>query len=355
MNLKNLFVTLVALFLMAPACFGVPDSVCEKNGRLLAITGSYDGIARIWDVKAKECVGVLEGHAKGSCGCINSSSFSRDGRQAITASYDKTVKIWDLETCKCTKTLVGHLQAVNSAFLSPDNTCAITASSDGTVKIWDTETCKCVKTLKRGSSGSFQLKPFFSPNTTMVATVDGVIARIWDISDIKNVYEKQTLHCGYYILAVSFSPCGKKVIIGTCGSAKIWNFETEDLTGDLLHWDQGSVDSASFSTDGKHAIITIDDFAKVWDLERGCFVGSLVGHKNIIEFGTFSQDGKYAITASSDKTAKIWDTSKLWDDSTYECIATIEHEEWVGSADLCFSSVESGMREDILELSDFDL
>lgn len=48
---------------------------------------------------------------------------------------------------------------------------------------------------------------------------------------------------------------------------------------------------------------------KVWDVARGQFLTSLEGHTDGVYSASFSPDGMRIVTASGDKTAKIWDVS----------------------------------------------
>ncbi|HEY9674743.1 MAG TPA: CHAT domain-containing protein [Waterburya sp.] len=72
---------------------------------------------------------------------------------------------------------------------------------------------------------------------------------------------------------------------------------------------QGSVNSASFSPDGK-LIVTAgtDGTARVWD-SSGKQLVELRGHSASVRSANFSPDGKRIVTASFDGTARVWDLS----------------------------------------------
>ncbi|MGI2909190.1 AAA-like domain-containing protein, partial [Tolypothrix sp. VBCCA 56010] len=78
--------------------------------------------------------------------------------------------------------------------------------------------------------------------------------------------------------------------------------ERNQLTG---HQEQ--VISASFSPDRKRILTASDDkTAKVWDL-NGKLIATLTGHQSYVNSASFSPDGKRIVTASYDNTAKVWD------------------------------------------------
>jgi WD40 repeat protein len=75
-----------------------------------------------------------------------------------------------------------------------------------------------------------------------------------------------------------------------------------------LEGHQAGVNSASFSPDGKRIVTASNDkTAKVWDVSGRILVE--LKHQNVVNSASFSPDGKRIVTASNDKTAKVWDIS----------------------------------------------
>ncbi len=66
--------------------------------------------------------------------------------------------------------------------------------------------------------------------------------------------------------------------------------------------------SASFSPDGSRIVTaSYDKTAKVWDAKSGAEILTLKGHTDYVHSASFSPDGSRIVTASGDKTAKVWD------------------------------------------------
>ena len=66
--------------------------------------------------------------------------------------------------------------------------------------------------------------------------------------------------------------------------------------------------SAAFSPDGKRIVTaSFDKTARIWDAASGKPIGEpLTGHADVVRSAAFSPDGGRIVTASYDKTARIW-------------------------------------------------
>ena len=78
----------------------------------------------------------------------------------------------------------------------------------------------------------------------------------------------------------------------------------------ILRGHHGRVNSAAFSPDGTHVVTASNDkTARIWDAATGKAVAVLSGHNDRLESAAFSPDGARVITASADMTARLWDTA----------------------------------------------
>jgi energy-coupling factor transporter ATP-binding protein EcfA2 len=73
---------------------------------------------------------------------------------------------------------------------------------------------------------------------------------------------------------------------------------------------EGRVYSAAFSPDGSRIVTASEDkTARIWDAASGNEIAVLRGHGNWVRSAAFSPDGSRIVAASDDLTARIWDAA----------------------------------------------
>jgi hypothetical protein len=66
--------------------------------------------------------------------------------------------------------------------------------------------------------------------------------------------------------------------------------------------------SAAYSPDGTRIVTASEDkTARIWDANTGAQLAVLLGHRNGLYFAAYSPDGTRIVSASADTTARIWD------------------------------------------------
>ncbi|GAB2289770.1 hypothetical protein Dimus_024077 [Dionaea muscipula] len=212
----------------------VQDVVLSSDGQF-ALSGSWDGELRLWDLAAGTTARRFVGHTKD----VLSVAFSIDNRQIVSASRDRTIRLWNtLGECKfIIQDNDAHTDWVSCVRFSPNTLqpTIVSSSWDKTVKIWNLTNCKLRSTLA-GHTGYVNTVAV-SPDGSLCASggKDGVIL-LWDLAEGKMLY---SLDASTIIHALCFSPNRYWLCAATENGIKIWDLESkkivEDMKVDLKH------------------------------------------------------------------------------------------------------------------------
>mmetsp|Transcript_82053 Transcript_82053/g.227534 ORF Transcript_82053/g.227534 Transcript_82053/m.227534 type:complete len:164 (+) Transcript_82053:69-560(+) len=73
----------------------------------------------------------------GQAGDVRSMAFSSNGTLAVTGHWNGTAKLWSVAAGRHLRTFKGHTGVVLSVALAPDGARLLTGSSDSTARLWD--------------------------------------------------------------------------------------------------------------------------------------------------------------------------------------------------------------------------
>ncbi|XP_010924141.1 small ribosomal subunit protein RACK1z [Elaeis guineensis] len=248
----------------------VEDVVLSSDGQF-ALSGSWDGELRLWDLNTGTTTRRFVGHTKD----VLSVAFSIDNRQIVSASRDRTIKLWNtLGECKYTiQDADAHTNWVSCVRFSPNafQPTIVSASWDRTVKVWNLTNCKLRSTLT-GHSGYVNAVAV-SPDGSLCASggKDGVTL-LWDLAEGKRLY---SLDAGAIIHSLCFSPNRYWLCAATQESVKIWDLESKSIVQDLKPETPTSKNqmlyctSLSWSADGSTLFTGYTDGTiRVWEISR---------------------------------------------------------------------------------------
>ena len=193
-----------------------------------ALSGSWDGTLRLWEINSGKTTRRFVGHSKD----VLSVAFSVDNRQIVSGSRDKTVKLWNtLGECKFTISDEGHSEWVSCVRFSPSQSIPLIVSCgwDKLVKVWSLTNCK-LRTNLVGHSGYLNTVTV-SPDGSLCASggKDGV-AMLWDLNEGKRLY---SLEAGDIIHSLVFSPNRYWLCAATTSGIKIWDLESKVVVDEL--------------------------------------------------------------------------------------------------------------------------
>jgi WD40 repeat protein len=220
------------------------------------------------------------------------------------------------------RVLSGHRERVISAAFSPDGRRVVTASDDGAARIWDRDTGELLNILDGAAARMGRAK--FSHDGQQVLAGGAGMARIWNAS---TGAELAVFRAARFVQCVAFSPDDRRLVTASQdGSVVLWNTETGDRIANFGQYDNtlevelaapyhlhdGTpilfMFSVAFAPDGRRVLTaSADRTARIWIPETGKEIACFSGHSHYVTGAAFSPNGRRVVTGSADKTARVWD------------------------------------------------
>ena len=283
-----------------------------------AVTGSYDGIVRLFDTQTGQGTGQFTANEAGRG---VEAIISPDGQTIYAASNDGAIWAWDVDSGK-ERLHLSVDDAPIDIVVSPDGARLLIGSAAGTPRLLDARTGATICEFAGHTGPVWELA--FSPDAQYVATSSlDKTARLWKTDGCEWVRTFSGHTDG--LASVDFSPNGKYLATGSWDrTARLWDVETGQELRQFIGHTCYLVRSVRFSPDGKYLLTgACDKTARLWDVQTGLAVHSFNGHADQIWSLAFSKDGQNILTGSHDGTAWLWDLRKV----------NGEHPQFVGSTD----------------------
>jgi WD40 repeat protein len=300
------------------------SAVFSQTGKLLILTASDDGTARVWDpLRPRHPLQTITNPQNDP---LRSAAFSPNSRWIATAGEDGTARVWDRVSGRDLLTLAGHSGTINTVAFNSQGTRIVTASADGTAKVWEALPVE-EQGLPIGEGSQTATNTVaFSPNGRVIATAnaDGY-TRLWDATTNQHrALTKLPEPGGWGVSSAEFSGDGRWLVTGDSnGNGELWDTSTYKPLAPLIDPKMYSLSSAEISPDGTSIVSAGTPTASggnngvaVWGIKPGSGGSgvhvTLLRHipaGSSLRWAAFSPDGKLIVTSDNSGTAKIWDFS----------------------------------------------
>lgn len=274
--------------------------------------------------KAKAIVVIFEQNP--NCSLIEFSSFMEMFNEYATDNCDIIFSAvynekFDTDTIGYKIILTGIDTATkfyaNFISLTTDNNFLVTYTTNF-ILIFDSANMKCLKIFFTGMKTISGMT--ISKNQKYIAiSTYGLPIRILDFESGKWI---KTLSKSDGFEAICFTNDDNLLICTHNQTVKILNLESEKCVIKLKH--TCYIHSLTVTKDEKYLISgeggCNTKAIRVWDLTTKQCIGILKGHRGSVESIYITDDDKYIVSGSRDKTIKIWDIK------TKKCINTISNE-----------------------------
>ncbi|CAN9352370.1 unnamed protein product [Alternaria alternata] len=293
----------------------------SSDDRMLASASS--GGLKIWNVKTQNCLRTLE------CGYALCCGFLPGDKIVVVGTKDGDIELYDIAASTLLDKIDAHEGAVWTMQVHPDGKSLITGSADKSIKFWNFEivqeeipgTKRTTPRLKLVESRILKvnddvLSVQVSPDSKLlaVATLDNTV-KVFFVDSLKlflNLY-------GHKLPVLNMSISSDSKLIATCSADKnvrIWGLDFGDCHK-ALFGHEDSIMQISFiphpvDNDERHIFFSAskDRTIKSWDGDKFQQIQKFKGHHGEIWAMTVARTGDFIVTASHDKSIRIWTRSE---------------------------------------------
>ena len=274
-------------------------------------SGSDDASIIIW-----ECDEFTEERSlKAHTDTINCLTFDNNGKYLASCSSDLTIKIWNFDTMTVFRTLNGHEHTVSCVEFTPDGNFLYSCSRDHMIKYWDINSGNCKNTLK-GHEEWVRSISLNSKGDLLASSSDDEKIFIWQTgantvqhelyghtNKIESVIFLKNEKAIFNVYTSDFASANK---LGVSDE----NNNNEDKTKDDLEklLKKQELLKAKDKVNKEYVIsASRDKTIKLWDAIGGVCIFTFTGHDNWVRSLCEHPNGKYIVSCSDDKSIRLWD------------------------------------------------
>jgi U3 small nucleolar RNA-associated protein 12 len=289
----------------------------SSDDKMLASASS--GSLKVWNVKTGTCLRTLE------CGYALCCAFLPGDRIVVVGTKSGELELFDIASSILLESVPAHKGAVMTLQIHPDGRSLVSGSADKSANFWKFEIVEENIPGTRRTAPRLRLKQTrtlkvnddilsicYTPDSRLLAvsTLDNTVKVFFD--DSLKLF--LTLY-GHKLPVLNMSISSDSKMIATCSADKnvrLWGLDFGDCHKAFFAH-QDSVMQVSFisqppSREEAHHFFSAsrDRFLKSWDGDKFEQVQKLEGHHGEIWAMVVSKTGDFIVTASHDKSIRIW-------------------------------------------------
>lgn len=245
---------------------------------------------------------LISDHASGSP--ITMLRVSPDDELLASSSMDGTVQLWDVEARE-TIGVLRHRAPVWAVDFYPEGDVLVTGDQNGLIQLWDMGGMTVIRSFSTQHDLSISQLQFNADGTRLYSTSIDRTARLWDVESGEELVQFSDHFQAVSSMALSHDE-GWLVTGGGDSSVIVYDLATETRF-DIMNSHQGGVSSLAFSLDDSLLVSAgQDSLIRCWDLTRGEVVMALQGHQAWVQSVAFSADGSRLASGDASGRLIVW-------------------------------------------------
>lgn len=289
----------------------------SSDDRMLA--SACNGNLKIWNIRTQSCIRTLD------CGYALSSSFLPGDKIVVVGNRNGELELFDIASSTLIDTVKAHDGAIWTLHVHPDGKSIATGSADKSAKFFNFEvvqeeapgTTRTIPRFKLVHTRTLKvaddvLSLRFSPDSRLVALsfLDNTV-KVFFVDSLKlflNLY-------GHKLPVLNMDISFDSKMIVTCSADKnirLWGLDFGDCHKAFFAH-QDSIMQVAFiphnqDGNGHHFFSASKDrIVKYWDGDKFEQIQKLDGHHGEIWALAVSRTGEFIVTASHDKSIRVWE------------------------------------------------
>ncbi|KAF1992585.1 WD40 repeat-like protein [Aulographum hederae CBS 113979] len=288
----------------------------SSDDRMLASASS--GLLKIWNVRTGSCLRTLE------CGYALCCSFLPGDKIVVVGTKAGDLELFDVASSTLIESFSAHEGAIWTLQVHPDGRSLCTGSADKSAKFWD---FKVVQEEVLGTTRTTTKLKLVHTRTLKVTddilclrfTPDGRLISISTLDNTVKVFFVDSLKLflnlyGHKLPVLSISISSDSKVLASSSADKnirLWGLDFGDCHKALFGHND-SIMQVAFIADPQleeaHTLFSAskDRVMKTWDARKFVQVQKLPGHHGEIWAMAVARNGDFAVTASHDKSIRVW-------------------------------------------------
>jgi WD40 repeat protein len=267
----------------------------EADHTTFFLTGCGYGDVKLWNLNG-DCIRTYV--SQGSKNGVTSIACIR-GASSFVASYqDGSVRLWEVWSGKCICVYQGHSDVVNCICSMNDDKMFVTGSRDTALKLWDTTAA--FDMFHRPTMFSRDSNEIESTGRDTFSSEQAIQKEIVCAQSFVGRAEPSEILCVACIEAATAFVAGS-----TDGIVRLWAVDS-GMCLRVFQGHSGPVMSVQVVDQVTILSGSSDKLVKLWDAVSGGCLRTYADHNDFVASISVANDDQTFLTASADRTVKIW-------------------------------------------------